>query len=151
MTAQSILSYSLLVHSSPQCLWNVLTLPKLMQQWMGEPEMNLDIQTDWVVGHSFSIQGFHHILFENKGVLLAFEPNTLLSYSSLSSVSKLVDSPENYSVIIFHLKPVDQSTELTITVSHFPTETIFKHLEFYWRTAIYQIKNKAESIQITAD
>ncbi len=37
---------------------------------MGEPEIEIEIQTDWIVGNSFVIKGFHHGKFENKGEIV---------------------------------------------------------------------------------
>jgi uncharacterized protein YndB with AHSA1/START domain len=137
-------SNTLRIQSSPTIIWKALTHPELMQQWMGEPEMLLEIDTNWEVGKSIIIRGFHHVRFENIGVVLQYEPPRLLSYSSLNSVSHLPDIPENHCVLTFLLTPIENETELTITVHNFPTETIFKHLEFYWRTTLHLLKNFVE-------
>lgn len=133
-------SYTLRIKASPINIWTALTHPDQMKQWMGEPEMQIEIRTDWTAGKPIIISGFHHARFENTGVVLLYEPYSVLSYSTLSSVSRLPDLPENYSVLTFLLAPVENETELTITVRNFPTETIFKHLEFYWRTALHLLK-----------
>ena len=36
-------------------------------------------------------------------------------------------------------------TELTLTLSNFTTETIYKHLNFYWNTTLEVLKNFIES------
>lgn len=137
-------SYTLRIESTPINIWKTLTHPELMKQWMAEAEMLLEIDTSWKVGQPITISGFHHVPFKNTGIVLQYEPLTLLSYSSLSSVSRLPDIPENYSVLTFLLTPIKNETELTLTVTNFPTETIFKHLEFYWRTALHLLKNFVE-------
>jgi len=112
-------------------VWNTLTNPELMKQWMAETE--IAISTDWKVGGPLVFRGnLHGIKFENTGTVLQFEPEKVLQYSHLSSLSRLPDRPENYSVVEFSLAPVEHQTTLTVTVSHFPTETIYKHLAFYW-------------------
>src|SRR5689334_7945908 len=116
-----------------------------MKAWMGEPELDLQIQTNWQVGQPIVIRGFHHVSFENKGVVLAFEPKHLLRYSHLSSISRLADKLENYSIIEFSLEPRGRETMLTISLSNFPTKAIFKHLEFYWRNTLSVIKQVAEA------
>jgi uncharacterized protein YndB with AHSA1/START domain len=140
-------SYSIMIRSSPSTIWAVLTQPGHMKHWMGEPEMNLTVLTDWIVGEPISIKGFHHIPFENNGSVLVFEPHTFLSYSSLSSISCLPNQLENHSVISFVLQPLNDQTELTVSVSNFPSETIFKHLDFYWRTVRFLIKGYAENLE----
>jgi len=115
-----------------------------MKRWIGEPEMEIEIHTDWKVNNPIAITGFHHVHFKNAGTILQFEPSEKLSYTHLSSVSRLPDKPENYTIIEFILAPVENGTSLTVTLCNFPTETIFKHLDFYWRTTLELIKSVVE-------
>jgi uncharacterized protein YndB with AHSA1/START domain len=124
--------------------WKHLTTPGLMKEWMGEPGMNLEIDTGWVTGCPFTIRGFHNTAFENRGSVLAFEPEKLLRYSHLSSVSDLPDSPHNFSIIEFRLEPVQNATILYLAVSNFPNEIIYKHLCLYWKATIGVLKKYIE-------
>jgi uncharacterized protein YndB with AHSA1/START domain len=132
------------INAPPSVVWRALTCPDLMKQWMGEPEVKIEILTDWKVGEKIIVKGFHHAEFENRGTVLHFEPDSMLRYSHLSSLSKLPDKPENYSVVAFRLEPSEDRTSLTVVVSNFPTETIFKHLEFYWNVTIGILKKFVE-------
>lgn len=132
------------IKTDPDTIWKMLTEPELMKQWMGEPEMKLEINTTWKINSPISIKGFHHINFENMGIVLKYEENSFLSYSHLDSVSRLDNKPENYSIIEFNLIPDQTQTILKIKLDNFPTETIFKHLQFYWKNTIYLIKKMAE-------
>ncbi len=134
---------TILIPSSPSFVWKLLTEPEQMKRWMGEREMEIEIQSDWEVNSSINISGFHHEKFENKGTILKFEPHKIFQYSHLSSISKLPDTPENYSLIEFILTPVENQTLLTLTIINFPTETIFKHMDFYWKTTLEIIKKLA--------
>ena len=135
---------SIVIDTDPATIWKMLTVPELMKQWMGDPEMELEIQTDWTVNSTIIISGFHHIRFENKGTILQYSPHEVLSYSHLSSVSRLSDKPDNYSILEFVLLPFTGKTKLSVTVSNFPTEVIFRHLNFYWTTTIHRLKDLAE-------
>lgn len=132
------------IHADPGKVWTTLTDFELMSQWMGEPETNVQVSTDWEIGSPIYIRGFHHISFENKGLVLAYDTEKRLSYTHLSSLSRLADRPENYSTLEFILAPVDGVTRLTLNITNFPTDTIRKHLEFYWNTTISIIKENAE-------
>ncbi|HEY8894738.1 MAG TPA: SRPBCC domain-containing protein, partial [Niastella sp.] len=79
-----------------------------------------------------------------KGTVLQFEPGKVLSYSHLSSLSRLPDQPNNYTVITFNLAPLQDQTSLTLTINNFPTETIYRHLDFYWRTTLVMLKKFTE-------
>ena len=140
---------AVLIRSAPLTVWKILTDPVLIKQWMGEPENEIGISSEWKVNSPIIITGFHHVRFENKGMILQFEPGKNLTYTHLSSVSRLDDKPENYSVLEFKLAPVQDLTSLTLTIRNFPTETIFKHLDFYWGTTLEMIKDLAEKQMTT--
>ncbi len=132
-----------IINAPPATVWRALTDPALMQQWMAETE--LEIVTDWTVGSPFTIRGeLHGIPFKNSGTVLQFVPEQWLQYSHLSSISHLPDQPENYSVIGLQLTPVTGQTNLTVTVTNFPTKAIYKHLAFYWPVAVSILKRLVE-------
>ena len=138
-------STAVTIDSEPPQIWAVLTQHKLMAQWMADPEMKIEVHTNWDIDAAILVQAFHHLKFENKGVVLSFDKEKRLSYSHLSSLSRLPDKRENYSIFEFVLTPVGKQTLLTIFVTNFPTETIRKHLEFYWRGTIVKIKKVVEA------
>lgn len=105
------------VSASPQTLWETLTTTALMLQWMGGPELQLEVCTDWKVGAPFIIRGRHHIPFENKGTLLRYEPGLRLQYTQMSSLSRLEDRPENYSCFDFQLTPGSGQTLLSLSIA----------------------------------
>jgi uncharacterized protein YndB with AHSA1/START domain len=125
-------------------VWEVLTNPELMKKWM-MTDSEIKIITDWKVGRPMVIRGnLHGMNFENTGKVLQFEPEKALQYSHLSSVSKLPDQPESYSLLEFLLSPLENHTILTLRVSNFPTESIYKHLAFYWKVTLEIFKKMVE-------
>lgn len=146
MAANAISPFSktITIDASAGAVWNLLTEVEKMKKWMAEPEMDLDIKTTWEAGTPIVVKGFHHVKFENRGTVLAAEPNKLLSYNYLSSISRLPNTAENYTQVEFRLSPIGNNTSLTITVSNCPTEAILKHVEFYWAGTIEIIKQMAE-------
>ncbi|HYX92271.1 MAG TPA: SRPBCC domain-containing protein [Myxococcaceae bacterium] len=144
LSLTSAIARSVVINARAAAVWDALTNPELMRQWLGEPEMRIEVVTDWAEGSPILIRGFHHAKFENKGTVLRFEPLGSLRYSHLSSLSRLPDRPESYSVFDFRLKPLEEGTSLTVTVTGFPTESIFKHLDFYWRGTIVVLKRFVE-------
>lgn len=137
MPLEEIFERNIEINAPVHVVWEALTNPVLMKQWMAEPEMELDIITDWKVGSLIVFKGFHHVTFENKGFVLKFEPDKVLQYTHLSSLSRLADVPEHYSILEFVLvSSHNHRTKLTVTIRHFPTKTIFKHLEFYWASTL---------------
>jgi uncharacterized protein YndB with AHSA1/START domain len=140
----NVVSKSITIRASSTRVWETLTLPDLMKDWMFPTE--IDIITDWKIGNPIVIRGdLHGVPFENKGTVLQFEPERLLQYSHLSSVSRLLDEPVNYSVLEFRLAAItDSQTALTLTLSNFPTQVIYKHLAYYWNVTLEVIKRRLE-------
>jgi len=132
------------INAIPEQVWNALTNPGIMKKWMAEPEFELEITTDWRVGHPITIKGFHHLPFINKGTVLRFEPYRVFKYNYLSSISELPEEPQNFTSIKFRLTPQEQQTLLTVTLKNFPTETIFKHVDFYWNNTLAILKKLVE-------
>ena len=124
-------------------VWEALTVPALMQQWMAETE--IEVLTDWEVGGPFAIRGpWYKTHFENRGVVVVFEPMKRLSYTHLSSLSRLPDVPDSYTTFDFVLVPNGEGTDLTLTLSGFAAETIYRHLNFYWMVTLHVLKRYLE-------
>jgi uncharacterized protein YndB with AHSA1/START domain len=143
-------SSTVLITRSAPIVWEILTDPAMMIQWMGEPEMQIEIETNWQLNSPITIRGFHHVRFENKGLVLEFKKEKRLCYTHLSSLSRLPDVPENYSKLLFTLTARAEATELTVAIENFPTESIRKHLEFYWRGTLARIKATVEKYPISS-
>lgn len=126
-------------------VWQTLTTPELMKKWM-MPDIELHIITDWNTGSPIITRGFMNGKhFENKGIVLKFEPEKTLAYSHWSSISRLPDQPQSYTLIEFELQPTDNGTQLAVTLSNFPTESIYKHLAFYWNVTLEVLKRMIET------
>jgi uncharacterized protein YndB with AHSA1/START domain len=134
---------SSIINAKPAKVWEMLTNTQLMAKWMVETE--IEIITDWQVGGSIVIRGdLHGIPFENNGRVLQFQPEKLLRYSHLSSLSNLPDEIASYSIIEFSLQPNGNETVLTLTLNSFPTEAIYRHLAFYWNVTLEMLKGFIE-------
>lgn len=143
MQPNEIFKKAVTIQASAPEVWETLTTPVLMKKWMFETD--IDVITDWKTGSPVIIRGdLHGIYFENNGTVLAFEQGEKLQYNHLSSLSKLPDELENYSIIEFILSPIENQTILTLTVSNFPTEEIYRHLAFYWNVTLEILKKQIE-------
>lgn len=134
---------TILIHAVPSVVWRALTDTAWMTQWMSGT--GLVITTSWKPGSSFTIDGGEHeVGFRNTGQVLRFEPERAVAYSHLSSLSRLPDLVENHTVIEFWLTPEGDNTQVELTVSNFPTESIYRHIVFYWNVALVLLKQFAE-------
>lgn len=142
-TGDKIASKTIHINAPASEVWTALTNLELMKKWISETD--IQIITDWKVGSPIIMRGnLHGVKFENKGMVLQFEPERILEYNHLSSLSRLPDKPENYAVIEFRLASIKDQTTLTLTLSNFPTVSIYKHLAFYWNVTLEIIKRMIE-------
>ena len=140
-----IIDVAVSIQSKADVAWKVLTDPELMKQWMSDDdELRIEMETDWEVGGNLITRGFHHVKFENTGKILELIPGQKLVYTHLSSISGLKDLPENHCIFEFSLREQKDSTLLRLSITNFPTETIYKHLELYWRSTLTVIKRITE-------
>jgi uncharacterized protein YndB with AHSA1/START domain len=139
---------SITINAPASAVWHHLTTPKLMQQWMLDQDMEMEFYSDWKAGSPIVTKGkLHKIKFENQGTILQFEPEKVFEYTHLSSISRLPDQPENYCRLTFNLSSnAADETTLNLSVANFPTYSIYKHMEFYWRSAIVVLKRLVENM-----
>jgi len=146
MSIEQTIIKKIAINAPPSKIWEALTAPSQMKQWMSETE--IEVITDWVEGRPMIIRGlWYKTNFENRGTVLQYQENRVLSYSHLSSLSRLPDEPGNYTNIKFALEDKDDQAELTLTLDNFPTEAIYRHFAFYWNVAIVLLKRFVESQQ----
>jgi uncharacterized protein YndB with AHSA1/START domain len=138
-----IVNKTITINAPTSQVWDAVTNQAVMKKWMSDTD--IDIFTDWIVGTPFVIRGnLHGIDFENRGTVLQFDPEKILRYTHLSSLSRLHDELANYSVIEFRVAPLGNQTTLALTVSNFPTETIYKHLAYYWTVTLEILRKLIE-------
>lgn len=137
---------SITINAPASLVWHHLTTPHLMQQWMLDQDMEMEFYSDWKAGSPIVMKGkFHKIKFENLGTILQFEPQKIFEYTHLSSISRLPDQPESYCTLTFSLSSsAVEETILNLSIANFPTYSIYKHMEFYWRSAIVVLKRQVE-------
>ncbi len=143
MAVETVFNKSIIIHSYIQAVWDALIVPEAMQQWMSE--FPIEVKTNWEVGQPITITGaLYKKPFQNNGTVLAFDKERKLSYTHLSSISRLPNEPASYSVLEFVLEPDGDNTKLSLTISNFPDETIYHHLAFYWNVTLEMLKKFVE-------
>jgi uncharacterized protein YndB with AHSA1/START domain len=140
-----IVHKSIRINAPLNAVWEALTQPELMKSWMSDSE--IEIVTTWEVGSPIIINAedvSYKTAFTNTGVVLQFLKNRVLEYSHLSSLSRLPDQAENYTIIKFTLQPEEDHSLLELSLSNFPTESHYKHIDFYWTITLDVLKRFVE-------
>ncbi len=135
-------SESVEVNAAPEKVWNALTNPDLIKEYL----FGTETVTDWKEGSEVIFQGeFNEHKYRDKGVVLVNKPNKLLSYSYWSGFSGLEDKPENYAVVTYSIEPVsDQVTKFTWIQEGYPDEERQQHSQSGMKEFLRQIKGIME-------
>ena len=122
-------------------VWAALTKPEIVKQYF----FGTTLITDWKVGSKILWKGeWDGKTYEDKGTVLAFNPETSLKYNYFSSFSGLPDMPENYQPITYLLKESNGRTELTIIQENCRTEELRAHSESNWKSVMDGMKKLVE-------
>ncbi|TSE13644.1 SRPBCC domain-containing protein [Mesorhizobium intechi] len=136
---------AIVVAAEPAKVWRVLTTPGIIPQWMSDEELTVSLEGH--AGGPIVIRGLlHGMAFENRGIVRAFEPQRLFSYSywSTLSASRLADVPEHHTLVSFALAPADGGTLLTLTLSDFAEPSMRPHANLYWGPTLQILKAVCE-------
>jgi len=141
-TAQSTAKVELDINATPEEVWDGLTRPEAVKQYM----MGAKLETDWKEGSPISWKGeFKGKAFEDKGkVLHAVKPEHL-AYSHISPSAGEKDRPEYYHQVSIRLAPVEKGTHLTLTQDNNPSEEARSESEKNWKMMMEGLKKVVEN------
>jgi uncharacterized protein YndB with AHSA1/START domain len=100
------------IDATRERVWEALTDPEKVKQYMHGTEMS----TDWKEGSPIVWKGeWKGRSYEDKGTVLAVEPQKLLKYTHWSPMGGSEDKPENYHTVTYELAGEDGKTTLRLT------------------------------------
>ncbi len=137
-----VVAKSVDIHASPSKVWEALTNPAIIKEYL----YGTEAITDWKVGSEVIFQGeYQGQKYRDKGLVVENDLNRLLSYRYWTAFSGLEDKPENYSLTTYTLTPKsDDVTTLTWTQKGFANEEGYKHSESGMDAFLATFKAKAE-------
>nr|AIM48015.1 hypothetical protein [Xanthomonas citri pv. viticola] len=92
-------------------VWKALTVPELVKQW----QYGSDLLTTWEVGTPIIFRNeWNGQVFEQKGTVLEFLPESRLKYSLFFPRPDLQDIPEHYFFMTYELTERDGSSSLLV-------------------------------------
>jgi len=130
------------IHATKREVWDALTNPEKVKQYMHGTEMS----TDWKEGSPIFWRGeWKGRPYEDKGTVLAVEPQKLLRYTHWSPMGGSEDKPENYHTVTCVLVGGDGETTLTLTQDNNATqEEAEKMANQNWGPVMEGVKAVAE-------
>lgn len=123
-------------------VWDALTNPLKVKQYMHGTTMS----TDWKVGSPITWTGeWQGQSYEDKGTVLAVEPERLLKTTHWSPMGGSQDEPENYHTVTYELAEQGGKTILILTQDNNATqEEADKMAENNWGPMLQGLKETAE-------
>lgn len=123
-------------------VWDALINPVKIKKYL----FGTDTHCDWKVGSSLRFTGeWEGKRYEDKGTILAIEPEKLLRYNYWSGFSGTTDVLENYQVVTFELIPAADKTRLRLTQQNIRSEEAKAHSEENWKMVLNSLKELVEN------
>jgi len=127
---------------SPMVVWEGLTRAELVKRYF----FGTDLQTSWEVGSPIKFIGeWEGVTYEDKGLVLKFEPYQEIKYNYWSSMSGLPDEAEHYTVITYTLEEEGFGTKLRIEQGPMKDEETAAHSEGNWLSVMVGMKELLET------
>ena len=132
---------SVIINASKPKIWKTLTDPALIREYF----FGTEIITDWKVGSDLTFQGeWQGQSYKDKGHILEFVPESILSYDYWSGFSGMEDIPENYSVVTYTVTDDIEGVRLSVRQQGFANEEARQHTDQGWQEILNKIKGIAE-------
>jgi uncharacterized protein YndB with AHSA1/START domain len=133
---------SMLIDAPAPAVWDALTHPELVKQWMHGTQ----VKSDWKKGSPITWSGeWKGQSYVDKGVILEIDPGKRVSYTHWSPMGGSEDKPENYHTVTFELTGKDGKTLLALTQSNNPSqEEADKMAQNNWRPILEGLKALVE-------
>jgi uncharacterized protein YndB with AHSA1/START domain len=133
---------SIVINAVPQRVWEALTDPAQIKQYMWGAEA----VSDWKLGSSLIYRGtWEGKAYEDKGTILEIDPPRLLRTNYYSPLSGKPDTPENYAEVTYKVRAANGGSELTVTQTNLEDEAAKTRSEGNWSTALDAIKKLIEA------
>ena len=132
---------SIQINASPAKVWDVITDPAKVKQYM----FGTDMTADWKVGGKITYKGsWEGKEYEDGGTILEIEPEKILKSTYWSSMSGTPNTPDNHMVVTYKLEPEAGGTLMTVIQDNNKTAEGAEHSGSNWQMVLESMKKLAE-------
>jgi uncharacterized protein YndB with AHSA1/START domain len=122
-------------------VWRALTDPEQIKKYL----FGTNTISDWRVGSPITFAGvWDGKPYEDKGTILAIEPEKLLKYNYWSNWAG-EDTLENRQIISYQLKSENGKTIFTLIQENCPSEEAKEHSAGNWNMVLSSLKEMLEA------
>lgn len=133
---------SILISASKQAVWNALTDPAVIKQYL----FGTNTIATWEPGTQVIFEGeWQGKKYQDKGTVLVNVPEKMLQYNYWSSMSGIEDKAENYMIVTYLLDGNGDNTTLTLRQENIPDEKTKNHSMDNWQQVLAAIKKILEN------
>ncbi len=141
MNKRFIAKASISINAPVGKVWNALTNPEVIKQYM----FGTNVISDWKEGSPIFWKGeWQGKKYEDKGVILKLEPESLIQYSHFSPLSGKPDLPKNYHTVTVELVSNGAETTVSLSQDNNETEQAREHSEKNWKMMLDGLKKLLE-------
>ncbi|HTQ08295.1 MAG TPA: SRPBCC domain-containing protein [Polyangiaceae bacterium] len=133
---------TVLVHAPHTLVWRALTEPALVKQYF----FGTNLETTWAVGSNLFFRGeWNGKKYEDRGTVLAFEPERSFSYDYWSAFSGKEDKPELRHILRFELTDTPEGVRVDVRQSNIDTQEQADHSKKNWDGVLAGLKKFVEA------
>lgn len=137
-----IATSSVTINAPVSKVWDALVNPEMIKQYL----FGTKAESDWKVGSLITYTGaWEGKTYQDRGIILALEPNKLLKSTYWSSMTGKPDVPENYQIVTYTLESKGEETTLTVTQENVASEVDRDHSGENWHMVLGTIKKLLET------
>ena len=142
MSKQNLVAKASTTVNAPiERVWDALTNPKLIKQFM----FGTEAVSDWKVGSPIVWKGvWQGKPYEDKGTILKIDPPHLLQYSHFSPLSGAPDVPENYHTLTYVLTAKGDKTLVELSQDNNASDEEVQHSRGMWEQLLVSLKKVLE-------
>ncbi|WP_411732431.1 SRPBCC domain-containing protein [Paeniglutamicibacter sp.] len=141
MTGKYVATSTITIDAPTDRVWGVLTDRDAIKEFM----FGTDVETDWTIGAPIVWRGvWKGKEYEDKGVVLEFEPGRRLVNTHYSPLSGQDDTPKNYHTLTWTLAGEAGATELTLSQDNNTSVEEAEHSKGMWDNLVKGVKTIAE-------
>jgi len=129
------------INASTADVWAALTKPDLVKQYM----FDTDVVTDWQPGSPIVWKGeWEGKSYEDKGQVIAVDPESRLEVTHFSPLTGQDDVPENYHTLLYELTENEGRTHVTLSQDNNSSAEEAEQAKGNWATVLDGLKKVAE-------